>query len=61
VRDADGGNRLAGPARARLPVGVDFIARPFDEAMLIRTASAFDAATRHRMPPPEFRSLPGEP
>jgi amidase len=57
-RDADGGTRLAGPVRAALPVGVDFIARPFDEALLVRIASAFEAATRHRRPPPEFGRLP---
>ncbi|HEY2383675.1 MAG TPA: amidase [Terriglobia bacterium] len=60
-RDADGGTRLTGPIPARLPVGVDFIARPFDEAMLLRIASAYETATRHRQPPPEFGPLPGEP
>jgi amidase len=60
-RDANGGTRLVGPVPAQLPVGVDFIARPFDEALLFRIASAFEAATRHRRPPPEFGSLPGEP
>ena len=47
--------------RARLPVGVDFIARPFDEPMLFRVASAYEAATRHRTPPPDFGPVPGEP
>ncbi|HEY6344978.1 MAG TPA: amidase [Bryobacteraceae bacterium] len=61
VRDADGGTRLAGPVKANLPVGVDFIARPFDEALLVRIASAFEAATRYRRPPPEFGPLPDEP
>jgi amidase len=61
VRDADGGTRLAGPVKANLPVGVDFIARPFDEALLFRIASAFEAATHYRRPPPEFGPLPGEP
>jgi Asp-tRNA(Asn)/Glu-tRNA(Gln) amidotransferase A subunit family amidase len=60
-RDANGGTRLAGPVQATLPVGVDFIARPFDEALLFRIASAFEAATRHRRPPPDFGPLPGEP
>jgi amidase len=60
-RDANGGTRLTGPVQASLPVGVDFIARPFDEALLFRIASAFEAATRHRRPPPDFGSLPGEP
>ena len=61
VREGNGGTRLTGPIQASLPVGVDFIARPFDEALLIRIASAFEAATRHRKPPPEFGPVPGEP
>jgi len=61
VRDGNGGTRFAGPVKANLPVGVDFIARPFDEEMLFRIASAFEAATRHRKPPPDFGPLPGEP
>jgi Asp-tRNA(Asn)/Glu-tRNA(Gln) amidotransferase A subunit family amidase len=60
VRDGDG-TRLVGPLKANLPVGVDFIARPFDEAMLFRIASAFEGATRHRKPPPDFGPVPGEP
>jgi amidase len=40
---------------------VDFIARPFDEAILFRIASAYEAATRHRRPPPDFGALPDEP
>jgi len=61
VADVNGGTRLAGPVRATLPVGVDFIARPFDEAMLFRIASAYEAATRHRRPPPDFGALADEP
>jgi Asp-tRNA(Asn)/Glu-tRNA(Gln) amidotransferase A subunit family amidase len=61
VREGERGTRLVGPVPARLPVGVDFIARPFDEAMLFRIASAYEAATRHRTPPADFGPLPGEP
>jgi len=61
VYDASSGTRLIGPIKANLPVGVDFIARPFAEAMLFRIASAFQAATRHHKPPPEFGPLSGEP
>ena len=53
VRDDDG-TRLVGPIAARLPVGVDFVGRPFDEAMLFRIASAYEAATKHRTPPRSF-------
>jgi amidase len=49
--------RLAGPTPARLPVGVDFIGRPFGEPMLFRIASAYEAATRHRTPPRGFGTL----
>ncbi len=56
---ADGtGTRLVGPVPARLPVGVDFAARPFGEPTLLRIASAFEKVARHREPPPEFTGLP---
>jgi Asp-tRNA(Asn)/Glu-tRNA(Gln) amidotransferase A subunit family amidase len=58
VRDTNGGTRLVGPVQANLPVGIDFIARPFQEQMLIRIASAYEAATRHRRPPSDFGPLP---
>jgi Asp-tRNA(Asn)/Glu-tRNA(Gln) amidotransferase A subunit family amidase len=61
-RTRDGNDtRLVGPIAARLPVGVDFVGRPFDEAMIIRIASAYEAATRHRAPPRGFGPLAGEP
>jgi amidase len=50
--------RLIGPVPAALPVGVDFIARPFGEPTLFRIAAAYEAATKHRRPPPEFGPLP---
>jgi Asp-tRNA(Asn)/Glu-tRNA(Gln) amidotransferase A subunit family amidase len=54
-RATDGtGTKLIGPVPASLPVGVDFIARPFDELLLFRIASAYEAATHHRRPPPDF-------
>jgi Asp-tRNA(Asn)/Glu-tRNA(Gln) amidotransferase A subunit family amidase len=61
VRDSEGGTRLEGPIEIALPVGVDFIARPFDEPMLFRIAAAYEAATRHRRPPPDFGPLNDEP
>jgi len=60
-RVADGNTtRLVGPVAAKIPVGVDFIARPFNEHVLFRIASAYEAATRNRKPPAEFGPLPGE-
>ena len=56
--EADRRIRLAGPTAAELPVGVDFVGRPFDEPLLLRIASAYEAATKHRKPPPEFGPLP---
>ena len=58
---ANDGPRLVGPVKAALPVGVDFLARPFDEGTLFRIASAYEAATKHRRPPPDFGPLPEEP
>jgi Asp-tRNA(Asn)/Glu-tRNA(Gln) amidotransferase A subunit family amidase len=57
-RERDGsGTKLAGPVAAQLPVGVDFLARPFQEALLVRIAAAYEAATRHRRPPADFVGL----
>jgi Asp-tRNA(Asn)/Glu-tRNA(Gln) amidotransferase A subunit family amidase len=59
--DAPQGARLVGPVAAVLPVNIDFLARPFDEPVLFRIASAYEAATRHRVPPPGFGPPRGEP
>ena len=50
--------RLVGPVTAKLPVGVDFIARPFGEPLLFRIAAAYEAATKNRQPPEGFGPLP---
>jgi Asp-tRNA(Asn)/Glu-tRNA(Gln) amidotransferase A subunit family amidase len=50
--------RLVGPIAAKLPVGVDFIARPFAEPTLFRIAAAYEAATKNRRPPEDFGPLP---
>jgi amidase len=63
VRDSSSadGTRLVGPVAAALPVGIDFLSRPFAEPVLLRIASAYEAATLHRRPPPAFGPVPGEP
>jgi amidase len=50
--------RLVGPIAAKLPVGVDFMARPFGEPLLFRIAAAYEAATKNRRPPEGFGPLP---
>ena len=55
--DGNGGTRLIGPVSVALPVGVDFIARPFGEPLLFRIASAYETATHHRRPPADFGAV----
>jgi Asp-tRNA(Asn)/Glu-tRNA(Gln) amidotransferase A subunit family amidase len=55
------GTHVVGPTPAELPVGIDFVARPYGEPTLLKIASAFEAATKHRRPPSGFGPLPGEP
>src|SRR6188474_312765 len=58
-REREGnGTRQVGPIPAKLPVGVDFIARPFGEPLLFRIAAAYEAATKNRRPPEDFGPLP---
>jgi Asp-tRNA(Asn)/Glu-tRNA(Gln) amidotransferase A subunit family amidase len=52
--------RLVGPVPAKLPVGIDFVGRPFDEATLFRIAAAYQKATNHRVPPPAFGPVSNE-
>ena len=40
-----------------LPLGLQILARPFDEARLFRYAYAYEQATRHRRPPSGFGPL----
>ena len=55
-RDADG--KLVRPVPARLPVSITFAGREFGEPTLIKIASAYEASTKHRTPPPGFGPLP---
>jgi amidase len=56
VRDpaARDGTRLVAPVPAKLPLGIMFWGRPFSEPTLLKIASAYEAATTHRIPPPDF-------
>ena len=60
IRDASapGGTRLTGPTPAKLPLSVMFFGRPFGEPVLFKIGSAYEQATRHREPPPEFGPVP---
>jgi hypothetical protein len=45
----------------QIPVAMEFLARPFDEALLFEIASAYEAGTKHRRPPKGFGPLADEP
>lgn len=72
--DRLGNNRLLSPAVGfpamtvpagfttdGLPVGIEFMARPFAEAMLFRLGYAYEQGTRHRRSPATTPALRGEP
>ena len=72
VFDRDLNGDLLPAIPAELPVGMDILTKPFDEATIFKIASAYEAATQHRAPPPNFgdldeegqpigQSTPGEP
>jgi len=54
VYDRNASSNLVGPIPAKLPVGIDFLGLPFSEPKLFQIASAYEAATHHRVPPPDF-------
>ena len=60
VPDASG-TKLVGPIAAKLPVGIDFLGKPFDEPTLLKIAAAYEAASKHRRPPSDFGPVSGEP
>jgi len=55
------GSQLEGPKPDQIPVAMEFLARPFDDALLFEIASAYEAGTKHRRPPKGFGPLAGEP
>ena len=57
VYDRDADRELLPAKPAALPVGIDFLGLPFGEPTLFAIASAYEAATRHRTPPPDFGPL----
>jgi amidase len=59
--DVPTATKLVGPVPARLPVGIDFLGRPFTEPVLLKIAAAYESATQHRAPPPGFGPLSKEP
>ena len=44
-----------------MPLSLMVWSGPGEESTLIKIASAYEAATQHRVPPPDFGPLPGEP
>ena len=44
-----------------LPVGIEFLARPFAEALLLKLGYAYEQGTHHRRPPALTPALRGEP
>lgn len=55
------GSRLEGPKTDQVPVAMEFLGRPFDEALLFEIASAYELGTKHRRPPKGFGPLASEP
>jgi Asp-tRNA(Asn)/Glu-tRNA(Gln) amidotransferase A subunit family amidase len=49
----------AGFADDGMPVGVEFLGRPFTESDLLKLAYAYEQATHHRHPPPLTPPLAG--
>ena len=51
----------AGFTTSAMPVGIEFLGRPFTEALLLRLAHAFEQATHFRRPPGSTPSVDGQP
>jgi Asp-tRNA(Asn)/Glu-tRNA(Gln) amidotransferase A subunit family amidase len=47
--------------RDGLPIGLELVARPFDEGLLFKAAYDYEQTARHRRPPTTVPALPGEP
>jgi amidase len=44
-----------------LPIGIEFLGRPYSEGMLLKAAFDYEQATKHRHPPATAPALAGEP
>ncbi len=51
----------AGFSSAGMPIGIEFLGRPFTEGLLFKIAYNYEQATHHRRPPTLTPALPGEP
>src|SRR5437870_13551042 len=51
----------AGFTTDKLPAGITFMGRPYDEGTILKLAYAYEQATHHRKPPQSAPALPGEP
>jgi Asp-tRNA(Asn)/Glu-tRNA(Gln) amidotransferase A subunit family amidase len=49
-----------GFAASGLPAGLQLLGRPWDDGRLLAFAYAYEQATMHRRPPPEFPALAPE-
>jgi Asp-tRNA(Asn)/Glu-tRNA(Gln) amidotransferase A subunit family amidase len=44
-----------------MPIGLELLARPFAEGLLLKAAFDYEQATKHRRPPSTVPALPEEP
>jgi Asp-tRNA(Asn)/Glu-tRNA(Gln) amidotransferase A subunit family amidase len=51
----------AGFTMRGLPIGIEFLGRPFSEGILLKAAYDYEQTTRHRHPPATAPALSGEP
>jgi hypothetical protein len=49
------------PPAPGVPFSINFLAEPGMEHLIFKAASAYQAASKRRIPPPAFGPLPGEP
>ncbi len=49
-----------GYTATNLPIGIQFVGKPFDDQNLIQVAAGYEAASQRRVPPALTPSLPGE-